>query len=611
MTVGLSAIVWREPLWLWLALLPWLQWLLAAFRGRGRGRGYADPELMAWALARPGPRRPGRAALFALAWLAFAMALAGPRVAQRAYGGKAAAAAQLMVVLDMSRAMTARDVAPSRLELAKLKLDGLLARAERLRIGLVVYAGTPHLMARPTLDKAVLLHDLRLLRYGLLPTAGSDLARAIGFAARHFAPGDSARALLLVTNGGMAANGAAAGARLEDAVRRAARQGIAVYALGLGTRQGAPLRGANGAWLSYRGKAVVSRLHEERLRTLAALGHGRYATARLSDADWRALYGHGIARLRPALGAGRGGGLIVWHELFGWCLLPGVLFLALAYLEPRRAAPWGASPLLWGAGLVLAAALAPPPAQASSSAWRREAFAAYGRGAYREAQRDYARVAGYAGRMGEGGSAYRLGAYREAARFFAQAVLAADSDAQRARALFNLADSRYRLGDYGAAAELYRQVLRYDPHDRAARSNLRFAIAMLKRARESRGGGGGGQGRGPRSTREPDGTPVTGGSLSLDTRDRAKRPSTHGPTAARPAAGGGSGADFATAAGPRSAAPAGPARRYAPTSPRQIQLKADALDVDQGLLWQRIFARDAGFPAPPAKPRRLPGVLPW
>lgn len=51
--------------------------------------------------------------------------------------------ADLVVLLDVSRSMTAEDVPPSRLQRAKLDVIDLLGRLAGDRVGLVVFAGKP------------------------------------------------------------------------------------------------------------------------------------------------------------------------------------------------------------------------------------------------------------------------------------------------------------------------------------------------------------------------------------------------------------------------------------------------------------------------------------
>lgn len=619
---SLSHLVWREPLWLWLAMAPWLLWTLRAIAGRPRGTDYADPHLLPWARAqvhvslraRLEPRRLWRHTVLALAWLLFAMAMAGPRLAENLYEQDKEQYTELLVVLDVSRSMTARDVAPSRLERARLELEDLIARAERVKIGLVVYAARPHLMTPPTDDKAVLRHALQAVRYGLLPTEGSNLPEAIEFAAKHFTSERSAHALLLVTDGELPTEKATADASLDDTVSRLAQQGVVLYALGVGTPDGAPLQGPQGGWLHYRDKPVVSRLHEERLEKLAVAGNGRYARVTDTDAEWQTLYDQAIRYLHAA-GVNRSGdSLIEWRELYAWCLVPGVLLLLLVYVEPRRTA-LGLSSLSWLAVFVVSGSLHPLPAHAASESWLQRAYLAYSKQSYQEAKLAYARVAGYAGRMGEGSSAYRLGEYQEAVQLFTQAVVDADSDAQRALAAFNLANSRYRLEEYGAAAALYRETLRYAPDDRAARLNLTFAIAMQKQQalQRQQDGGSGRQGRGPRTGRPAAGTDVTSGNLSIDNEDDTKPPLVP-PLPITPP----QGSDIIEQGIYQSRPVVGQATefkdsawQYAVTSPERIVLQANALKVDESILWKRIFEGEEGFPAPVETPLDLPDMRPW
>ncbi len=611
MSDALAHLVWREPLWLWLACWPWFVWGLRAVLERPGRAEYADRALLPWARARAPhraePWRLWRHAAMAFAWLLFAMALAGPRVAEGRYGQDAAQVPQVMVVLDVSRSMTAHDVAPSRLERARLELHDFIARADGLRIGLVVYAGRPHLMVPPTDDKRALRFYLDAVRYGVLPTAGSNLPDALAFAAARLAPTAAPRALLLVSDG----ETPRADAALEGAVAELRKRGIHVYALGVGTEAGAALPAAQGGWLREGGQPLLVKLHARRLQRLAALGNGRYAAVADSDADWQRLYDGGLRHLTTARRGAGDSGLTVWRELNGWFLLPALALLLLAHTAPPRRIP--AAPL--AALMVLAAAtsglLAPTPAHAQSGSLQARAYTAFAGKSFGEARRLYGRVAGYPGRMGEGSSAYRLGDYRAAVQLFTQAVLDADDDAQRADALLNLADSHYRLEDYDTAAQIYRDVLRYRPQDRAAQVNLGYAVAMLerrqRRARESSSGPAR-QGRGPRTASPSEGTEVTSGRLRLSEKPAvpygtngahaASGPAREGIDSSRPAVA--DAREFADAQW-----------QYADTSLASMIRRANAIQVDEAVLWKRIFEAEEGFPAPLSEPQSLPGMPPW
>lgn len=614
----LSHMVWREALWLWLALCPWLLWILRGVLGRPRGHNYADPGLLPWARAGLAGglqlRRFWRHGLLALAWLLFAMAMAGPRLAETVYEQEKAHYAELIVVLDVSRSMTARDVAPSRLQRAKLELEDLLTRGERLRIGLVVYAARPHLMTPPTHDRAVLRHYLQLLRPGLLPTEGSDLPQALEFAATHFSSRQTARALLVVSDGELAGQEAVAKNRFDETIAGLAQQGIVLSALGVATPEGAPLQGPRGGWLRHHDRPVISTLHEDRLRKLAEIGNGRYASASDTDADWQTLYEQHLRYLQATTVERTGDSLIEWREFYAWCLIPAIVLLLLASSDTRRVSP-ATSSGLWPGIFLATTLLQAPPAQAAPESVHRQAYLAYGEESWQVAKQAYARIDGYTGRMGEGSSAYRLEEYQQAIHLFTQAVLDADNDSERARAIFNLANSHYRLADYVAAAALYREVLRYAPDHPAAKLNLEFATSMQNRHSSDDGGVGlRGQGRGMRSRRFAEDTEVTKGDLKLDEEEEESAQPALPPPADRPPP-----LIDIIEQGIYQSRPAVEQGdrvedrdwQYTSTSPERIVLEASQLEIDESILWQRLFETEEGFSSPLETPRELPEVPPW
>src|SRR5262249_58304839 len=101
--------------------------------------------------------------------------------------------APMMVVIDLSPTMDATDVAPTRLERVKQKVHDLLALRPGSRTGLVVYAGTAHLVVPPAEDPALLALFLDALATDLMPVAGRNAPAALGLAdallAKEPAPG--------------------------------------------------------------------------------------------------------------------------------------------------------------------------------------------------------------------------------------------------------------------------------------------------------------------------------------------------------------------------------------------------------------------------------------
>src|SRR5690606_31313387 len=203
--------------WLWaLAVLPLLGVAWWRRRSRRQGwRGAVDPHLLAHLLERSGGR--GGRTLSWVAALAVAiatLALAGPswrQVAQPLWQGSA----PLVVAMELSPAMLAGDLPPSRLARAREKLSTLLAGREGGQVGLVVYAGDAFTVAPLTDDPGNVAVFLDSLHPDVMPVPGQMASRGIEHAQRLLrqAGFDRGRILLLATAPDQGAAAAAAAAR--------------------------------------------------------------------------------------------------------------------------------------------------------------------------------------------------------------------------------------------------------------------------------------------------------------------------------------------------------------------------------------------------------------
>ena len=328
----------RQPLWLLLALQPLLLLLLSRLLAASRSTQYSDRSLRPWVL---GQLQAGwlarylRALLLLLAWLLLAIAMAGPRLPQSMTDQQSTSQRELMVLLDISPSMSARDVQPNRLERAKLELLDLIQRMQGTRMGIVVYGAQPHLLSPMSMDKQVLRYYVNAIHNRQLPTLGSRLALAIELAAKQFDPQDKTpRALLIISDGEYHADAKQQQA-LEDRIAALRQQGVRLYALGIGTTYGAPVMAEDQGWLSDEGHAVNSRLQASQLQRLTQLGNGVYSELHDTNLDWQRLYDEGIGRLKPAT-QDLTSEQIIWQELYHWFLIAGVMCLVLSLLTYQR-----------------------------------------------------------------------------------------------------------------------------------------------------------------------------------------------------------------------------------------------------------------------------------
>lgn len=180
----------------------------------------------------------------------------------------------LLVCLDVSRSMLARDVGPDRLRRAKAEVEALLEAMGEDRVGLVLVAGEARRAAPLTRDfpsyRAILqLADPQSLRQG-----GTDLAAALTLAGDLLQDAQQGgRHVLLLTDGEDRAGQAAA------AAEALAEQGIRVHSLGIGTAAGGKitLRDRDGREFFLQddaGRDVLTRLQTQSLDRIAATTNG-------------------------------------------------------------------------------------------------------------------------------------------------------------------------------------------------------------------------------------------------------------------------------------------------------------------------------------------------
>ena len=170
-----------RPEWLW-SLLPAAILALLLWRHRGRLGSWNQviaPELLPFLVSpQAGSRGPNLLPLLLLGWLLAALAASGPswqQLPQPVHQKQDA----LVLVLDLSYSMKSGDLAPSRLDRARQKLQDLLAARKEGQTGLIAYAGDAHIVTPLTDDTPTIANLLPALDPGMMPLPGSDPAAAV------------------------------------------------------------------------------------------------------------------------------------------------------------------------------------------------------------------------------------------------------------------------------------------------------------------------------------------------------------------------------------------------------------------------------------------------
>ena len=186
----------------------------------------------------------------------------------------------IVVALDVSLSMMAEDVAPNRLERAKLEISRMLGRLEGDRIGLVAFAGDAFVQSPLTVDYGAAAMFLSAMEPDLIPVQGTNLGEALSVALDAFEEGSQEHRTLIVITDGEDHEG-----EVEAGVERAVESGVKIYTVGIGSPEGVPIPEVDeagrrsGFKRDEDGNVVTTRLDEATLLQVAEATGGRYFRA--------------------------------------------------------------------------------------------------------------------------------------------------------------------------------------------------------------------------------------------------------------------------------------------------------------------------------------------
>lgn len=207
----------------------------------------------------------------------------------------------IAIAVDTSRSMLADDVKPNRLEVAKREVEDLLHVLEGDRVGLVVFAGTAFTYCPLTSDYGAFRLFLDDINTNIIPQGGTALAEAIRKGISTFeANSKNHKAIILITDG----------ENHEDdplkAAAKAKEQGIVIYTVGVGKKDGSYIRmknesGQERLLKDRQGQVIKSRLDEITLNKIALETGGLYTPAYGTEWGLEKIYKDSIAKIEESV----------------------------------------------------------------------------------------------------------------------------------------------------------------------------------------------------------------------------------------------------------------------------------------------------------------------
>lgn len=220
--------------------------------------------------------KPVLSVLRLLALVAIIVALARPRNVSVSKKTKTNKGIDIVMAIDVSASMLARDLSPNRLEALKIVAIDFVNRRPNDRIGIVVYAGESFTQAPITSDKGIVKRTISELKWGQLE-GGTAIGMGLGSSVNRLKNSKAKSKVIILLTDGVNNSG---NIDPRTATELAKELGIKVYTIGIGTNGMADFpwsKDPRTGLLNFRKQQVE--IDEELLKEIAAETNGQYFRA--------------------------------------------------------------------------------------------------------------------------------------------------------------------------------------------------------------------------------------------------------------------------------------------------------------------------------------------
>ena len=412
-----------------------------------------------------------RNALFLLMGVFMVVALAQP-VIQDAKVEIKAKSADIMIALDISDSMLAKDVYPNRLEAAKQKALTLLESDINERIGIVAFAKNSYLVSPLSFDSEAVAFLLRQLDTKSITEKGTDILSVLDIVAQT-QKDKKKNYLLLLTDGGDKKD-------FSDEIELAKENGISVFILAIATKKGAPIKKADGTFIKQNGDIIISKLNEN-IANLATSTGGVYIQSTTSAKDIKTMFNE-ISKVSDEKDL-KSEEITKFIPLFYYPVAMALFLLLIATSSLSKAGSKNVVSIL-----ILSLFLFKPlhvEAGMLDFVELKKAKEAYVKGEYKESAKLYEEYASKSGNTeayyDAANSYYKQKNYKKALEFYKKATF--DSSDKKAQNKANIGNAYAKSGKLKKALEAYENSLKIK-EDKDTRENLEAVKKLIKKQKK-------------------------------------------------------------------------------------------------------------------------------
>ena len=395
----------------------------------------------------------------------------------------------VVFALDVSRSMLAEDIAPNRLDKAKLLISRTLGQLSGDRVGLIAYAGSAYPALPITTDYVSAKMALDAANPNAVPSQGTNLAAALEYAFGYFNPASPAGRFIIVFTDGED-HEELEGLELPEFP-------VQILFVGLGMQSGGPIpiqktRSGTIYKKDKKGEVVITRRDEKILSKLMEEIGANYIDGNRTDEAIKLVQDFILTGEQAAISEEIA---IDYEPQFQWFLFPALLFLLLYVLLPNKIG----NPTKYGA-LILLLACSSLKAQNADTLQSSPTIKEGGAHDYYKsikqgnklAQEDNSSTAsqeflnatainpeGFEGWYNLGSSLLKEGKTDEAKNALKESLRRTKSKNKKSDALYNLGDAAFDQEAYEEAVNYYKESILQNPSRTDAQYNYNRAYEKL------------------------------------------------------------------------------------------------------------------------------------
>ncbi len=240
----------------------------------------------------------------------------------------------IIIAVDVSLSMMAEDIKPNRLEKAKHEISSLMDKLQGDRVGIIAFAGKAFVQCPLTLDYGAAKMFLDAIEPDIIPVPGTAVGEAIQKAMNSFVEKERKHKILILITDGEDHVG-----KSVEMAKAAAKEGVVIYTLGIGSSQGVPipLTDAKGNRRGFKkdgnGEVVMTKLDELTLEKIAMETGGKYYRASSGEVELDKIYDDISKMEKKSLASKQ---FAQFEDRFQWFLGIGLFILVLEVIIPER-----------------------------------------------------------------------------------------------------------------------------------------------------------------------------------------------------------------------------------------------------------------------------------